>query len=266
MNVGLNNLPPAVNPIPPATIVCGSPTVQVNSGVTSTVGNTYFWKGPNGSAINPITGGSPTVNKQGVYTVIITNTITGCVGMNTVQVGMGSLKADFVADPNQGFAPLTVNFTNNTNPLGGSTVWGYGNGISQTSTTSINGLTTYDSPGTYTVILISQKGICKDTAMQTVVVDIPSKLEVPNVFTPNGDGINDHFILHTANLSEISASIYDRWGEKMYEVTTDKGNIEWDGKTLGGKEVPAGTYFWMVKAKGKDGQDFNQKGNVTLYR
>src|ERR1043165_9715264 len=101
--------------------------------------------------------------------------------------------------------------------------------------------------------------------MTMIKVDIPSKLEVPNVFTPNGDGVNDYFILHTANLTDITCSIYDRWGALMYEVESDKGNISWDGKTGGGKEVPSGTYFWIVKAAGKDGATYEEKGNVTIF-
>ncbi len=201
----------------------------------------------------------------GFYEVTITNTITGCINTNTIRVVPGSITVTFTPDPPTGFAPLDVNFINGSTP-GCTSLWGYGNGTTLTSTATINGFTTYHSPGTYTVILIGQKGICIDSAEAVVIVDIPSKLEAPNVFTPNGDGINDVFILHTANLTGITATIFDRWGVKMYEVTTDKGNIAWDGKTLAGKEVPAGTYFWIVTASGKDGVDYNQKGNVTIYR
>lgn len=266
VNVGLNNLPPAYLPVPNATLACGSPTVQISSGVTSTVGMIYFWDGPPGSAIASITSANPNVNMVGLYNVQMTNTITGCRSTNSVYVVPGTLDADFIPDPDNGYAPLSVNFINTTNPTGGSSYWGYGNGISQNFSITVHGSTTYNSPGTYTVILISQKGVCIDTAIHTVKVDIPSKLEVPNVFTPNGDGINDNFILHTANLSDITATVYDRWGLKIYEVTTDKGNISWDGKNLGGSAVPSGTYFWIVKANGKDGVAYEEKGTVTLYK
>ncbi len=267
VNVGLNNLPPAVVPVPDATIACGNATTQISAGVTSTVGNTYFWtEVPNGAAVNPITGGNPTANMVGYYEVTITNTITGCTNINSITVVAGTLTAAFTPDPPTGFAPLTVNFANQTNPSGGSSLWGYGNGTSQSSTTTINGYTQYTSPGTYTVVLFSQKGVCVDSATAVIVVEIPSKLEVPNVFTPNGDGVNDNFILHTANLTDITCTVFDRWGVKMYEVTTDKGNISWDGKTLGGHAATTGTYFWVIKATGKDGQDYNDKGTVTLYK
>ena len=110
------------------------------------------------------------------------------------------------------------------------------------------------------------KGSCRDTVVKVINVEMPSKLEVPNVFTPNGDGSNDLFFLKVANISEISALIFDRWGNKVFESTSSTGNIEWDGKNLSGKELPAGTYFYTIKATGKDGTEYEKKGNVSLYR
>ena len=52
----------------------------------------------------------------------------------------------------------------------------------------------------------------------------------------------------------------------MYDVTSEKNQIGWDGKNLAGKEVPSGTYFYMLKANGKDGVSFEKKGTVSLYR
>lgn len=266
VTLGLNNLPPGLSTVPDGTIQCGTNSAKIDAGITPTVGYTFFWgDAPQGATITPITGSSPSVTLPGEYEVEVTNVATGCKAWNHVNVVTGTLTADFTADPSEGFSPLAVNFTNLTNPTGGSTFWGYGNGSVQSSTTTINGSTTYLSPGIYTVVLVSTKGVCTATATGIVKVDIPSKLEVPNVFTPNGDGVNDFFILHTANLTDITASIYDRWGVKMYQTTTSTGNISWDGKNLAGQPVPAGTYFWIIKATGKDGQTYDEKGTVTVF-
>jgi gliding motility-associated-like protein len=91
-------------------------------------------------------------------------------------------------------------------------------------------------------------------------------LDVPNVFTPNGDGSNDVFFLKVANLTDISANIFDRWGNKVYESTSSTGNIAWDGTGMSGKDLPAGTYFYVIKATGKDGMAYEKKGNVSIYR
>jgi gliding motility-associated-like protein len=110
------------------------------------------------------------------------------------------------------------------------------------------------------------KGTCLDTVSKVITVEMPSKLDVPNVFTPNGDGSNDVFFLKVANLTDISANIFDRWGNKVYESTSSTGNIAWDGTGMSGKELPAGTYFYVIKATGKDGMAYEKKGNVSIYR
>jgi gliding motility-associated-like protein len=88
------------------------------------------------------------------------------------------------------------------------------------------------------------------------------------VFSPNNDGVNDIFFLKVVNLSKIDAKIYDRWGHKVYEIVTEKenANIAWDGKNQIGKELSEGTYFYVIKATGKDGQSYNEKGTVNLFR
>ncbi|MCW3102449.1 MAG: type sorting protein [Bacteroidetes bacterium] len=75
-----------------------------------------------------------------------------------------------------------------------------------------------------------------------------------NIFTPNNDGVNDYF--SPFGSSHISAvefgryttdyqmEIFNRWGQKVY--STDSYNNEWDGRTVNGKEVPAGVYFWIA--------------------
>jgi gliding motility-associated-like protein len=60
--------------------------------------------------------------------------------------------------------------------------------------------------------------------------------------------------------------IFDRWGNRVYEVTSETGNFAWDGKNLQGKDCADGTYFYVITAKGKDEVEYEQKGNVSLYR
>ncbi len=275
VNVGSNTTPPATVTIPPATIACGYTNTIINAGTTPTTGITYQWDGPKSATISAPASFSTNVNTPGNYIVTITNTITGCMAFNYVTVVNGSLHADFTPNPSNGFAPLGVTFANTSsigNPANSTYIWAFGNGQTYTTTgsstmTTLPGAsTTYQAPGTYTVWLIVQNGTCVDSTSKFVVVDMPSNLEVPNVFTPNGDGVNDYYILHTANLKDIQCSITDRWGVTVYEVETATGNIHWDGKTPAGKEVPTGTYFYIIKATGTDGKAYEQKGYITLLR
>ena len=92
-----------------------------------------------------------------------------------------------------------------------------------------------------------------------------SKLEMPNAFSPNGDGINDIYKAKDGyqSIIEFKATIFNRWGVKIYEWTDPAGG--WDG-TYKGKEAKQGTYFVLVEAKGADGRTFTIKRDVNLLR
>ncbi len=217
-----------------------------------------------------------TTDGVGEYKLTVTTLSNGCQTSTFVTVKNGVLTAGFTADQESGFAPLTVNFSNTSASSSTATgtssitsIWSFGNGSTRTTTintTQAGTSAVFNQAGTYTVTLYTTKGSCVSTYSKVISVDIPSKLEVPNVFTPNGDGSNDIFFVRTANLGEITALIYDRWGNKIYELTTEKGNIAWDGKSNTGKEAPDGTYFYIITAKGKDGMSYDTKGTVSLFR
>ena len=92
-----------------------------------------------------------------------------------------------------------------------------------------------------------------------------SKLEMPNAFSPNGDGINDIYKAKDGyqSLVEFHAYIFNRWGQKLFEWTDPSQG--WDG-TYNGKDVKQGVYFVLVKAKGADGRTFTIRRDVNLLR
>ena len=95
-----------------------------------------------------------------------------------------------------------------------------------------------------------------------------SKLEMPNAFSPNGDGINDKYQAKSnyQNITEFKAMIFNRWGQCLY-TWTEWTDIEngWDG-TYKGKPVKDGVYFVRVRAKGGDGKEFEIRKDVNLLR
>lgn len=281
-----NRISPIVVPkLTPDTIDCGtnatatlSPLYQGNTQVY-----TYSWTVPPGAGPSEtVTPAILRVSTPGIYTIAVTNTVNGCRTQSVVSAVTGSLRATFVANPEKGFAPLTVNFTNNSFSSSGTSsitaMWGFGNGTTSGSTTPTGSFvpgavsstvvqtSVYNQPGTYTIVMYAAKGECLDTAYHVINVDIPSSLEVPNVFTPNGDGVNDLFFLKANNLTEINMVIFDRWGNIAYELISPTGNIEWDGKNGQGNDAAEGTYFYLLKATGSDGQTYDQKGTINLYR
>lgn len=92
-----------------------------------------------------------------------------------------------------------------------------------------------------------------------------SKLEMPNAFSPNGDGINDIYKAKSGwqSITEFHACIFNRWGQKLYEWSNPAEG--WDGK-FNGKDVKEGVYFCLVKAKGADGRTYNIRTDVNLLR
>ena len=68
----------------------------------------------------------------------------------------------------------------------------------------------------------------------------------PDVFSPNGDGINEYFeIEHAEQFPEMVVEVYSRWGDLLFStVGYDSGN-RWDG-TARGKEAPVGTYYYVI--------------------
>lgn len=273
-NVATDLTPPALTSATAFTLDCSSnPTVLIIPSITPTAGPyTFSWTAPPNVILSNPAGQNLLANLVGLYKVAVTNTINGCIASESYSVVNGALFAGFNASAEFGFAPLTVNFNNTSATSTGASsilcIWSYGNGAASSTTVfnTVNPTVTYASPGTYTVLLITTKGSCRDTAMKVIRVEVPSKMEVPNVFTPNGDKVNDVFRLNASNLTEITVTIFDRWGNVVYDLTSETGNFAWDGKNQAGKECPAGTYFYIIKAKGKDAQEFEQKGNVSLFR
>ncbi|MCC6369514.1 MAG: gliding motility-associated C-terminal domain-containing protein [Bacteroidia bacterium] len=253
---------------------CGAKQLIINPIYSGTVAPmSYAWVPSNDAGpIGPSNQPSLSVSTKGTYTLTVTNGY-GCATKFTIPISQATLTGAVSSDKIFGYAPLPVSFYNNsysgnnqTNSI--VTVWSFGNGGTLTTqSSSVVASTIYNAPGVYTVTAFVTKSPCTAIVTKTVTVELPPKLEIPNVFTPNGDNINDNFFLHTANLSTISIKIYDRWGHKVYDLESEKGNILWDGKNQLGIDCPEGTYFYVLKATGKDGiSSWDTKGNISLFR
>jgi gliding motility-associated-like protein len=76
-----------------------------------------------------------------------------------------------------------------------------------------------------------------------------SEIFVPNVFTPNGDDVNDEFCVAYKSITSFQCWVYNRWGREVYMWTDPtKG---WNGK-INGKDATPGAYFYVIKARGSD--------------
>ncbi len=116
------------------------------------------------------------------------------------------------------------------------------------------------STTTYTVT--ATNSVCSLT--DNVTVFITNEMTIPGSFSPNGDGINDHWLIPGIEFfPNAQMKIYSRWGQVVAEITGYSASKNWDGTYLG-KPVPDGTYFYVLDRS--NGDEETLKGTVTIIR
>ena len=121
-------------------------------------------------------------------------------------------------------------------------------------------------PTIYYATVESEFG-CINEAVVRVKINDECKFgefEIPNMISPNGDGVNDEFEIRYEGVTEISMlRIFNRWGELVFE--TENINDRWDG-TFRGKELNPGVYVYYIEGLCLNGDTFTQTGNVTILK
>ncbi|MEP6793273.1 MAG: gliding motility-associated C-terminal domain-containing protein, partial [Saprospiraceae bacterium] len=122
---------------------------------------------------------------------------------------------------------------------------------------------------TYSVTVTTEAG-CSDEDALTIFLERNTDIYVPNIFSPNGDNINDKLIISAgSDVEEISSFIiFDRWGNMVFSqdhFQANDPNNAWDGR-LNGRPLNAAVFAYKLIAKIKDGSQFIKTGDVTLLR
>ncbi|HET6245489.1 MAG: CotH kinase family protein [Bacteroidetes bacterium] len=86
---------------------------------------------------------------------------------------------------------------------------------------------------------------------------------IPNAFSPNGDGTNDVLFLFGNKVASIEFSVFNRWGQKVFETTSL--STGWDG-TFNGQLLNPGVYAYQIQVKFINGDEENKRGNITLFK
>jgi gliding motility-associated-like protein len=115
---------------------------------------------------------------------------------------------------------------------------------------------------TYILTYIDTNG-CLVTDSVTIYVDIDYVIEIPSIFTPNKDDLNDLIFPIRDGIKDISFIIYNRWGQIVYETVSLNGG--WDG-TYKGDIQPVGVYLFKLEANSYNGKAINRQGTITLIR
>jgi len=111
------------------------------------------------------------------------------------------------------------------------------------SSTIPNPIATPYEPIRYYVFGLNEYG-CEE--VDSVFIDVLEDITVYNVFSPNGDGINEYFeIEHAERFPEMLVEVYSRWGDRLFSTVGYHSGSWWDGRARG-KEAPVGTYYYVV--------------------
>ncbi len=169
-------------------------------------------------------------------------------------------EAGFTAIPSGPFAPMNLQLINHSQHAT-SYEWHFGDRTDPSI--EENPLHTYQDSGTYTIRLIASNLLgCTNSAKYTFYVD-KVRYFVPNAFSPNDDGFNDHFTISGYGMEQFSFQVYNRWGQIIYTQTG--GQISWDGRHQG-TFVPEGVYPYTLVALGEDGLEYVKNGTITVIR
>ena len=241
---------------PADTSVCAGAPVQLR---TTSPAATYAWAPAAGLSNASISNPIAILNSNASYTV--TATLNGCIRTATVNIGIRanpiiSAGADkTIVDG----AQTQLDGVGNRNVI--SIAW-----APAATLTNANTYTPMAKPSANTTYTLTVKDLngCTSTDDATVTV-IPYCVKVMNAFTPNGDGINDKWLVTTAAActNQVIVRVYNRYGDEVY--TNDNYQNNWDG-TYKGKAIPDGTYYYTINFRLISGRIVPMKGDVTILR
>ncbi len=236
------------------TVVCsGQPVILFADGG---IPGTYLWQP--GAGMEPSF--LPSL-QPGVNTVTVTFT-TPCFSLTdsvVVEVVPGIEILEITSDkPDTVFQGTTVVLDVETSIAAQAYMWSSG------STSDTAQVKPFVVPAeTYAVTVTDELG-CTDTLSISITV-LSSRYDIPNIFTPNGDGVNDVFKVIAAgeNVSVLSMQIFNRWGQKVFD--RENSNEGWDGKQ-DGEPALSDVYIYSIRLLQPDGEPVTKKGDLTLVR
>lgn len=266
----------AIDPVP--LIDCNNTSSTINAATDGEVVD-IDWFTADGFILEGENSLSPTITDGGTYVLTITNPTNGCSSQDSVSV------ENIISFPT---ADAGMNDTIDClNPFvvlngGGSALgeefdylWSSADGeVPEEESNILN--PQISVPGTYFLTVTNTENAC--TASDSLVVFLdesalvsPEMIQFPNIFTPNGDSINDVFRPITLDIANIDPlllvdnyelRIFNRWGNLIYEAT---GNLRfWDGRLPDGSLPSPGVYFYTVKFDFTCGEMIEQERNGTV--
>jgi gliding motility-associated-like protein len=244
---------------------CLNETLELS--VPSIKDATYLWTGPADftATTSNISVLLTSLQQAGDYSVIV---FAGTCASDAASINIPSIVNTPVALfttnltlPGKHSVPIDIQFINQSKNAD-SFLWDFGDGK-----TSImeNPIHSYKQSGEYNVRLSANTvNGCTDVFEITnvVLVDEVSS-QIPNSFSPNGDGINDLFNVNITNLKAYQLMIFNRYGVKIF--IAKESFSSWDG-TWQNQQLPVGVYYYQIIATDLSNKKITRSGSVTLIR
>lgn len=242
-----------VNP-PPVAGITGNTSTCIGSPVTLTgSGNgSYSWSSGGSSSSEIVTPSATTT-----YSLIVS--VGSCADTATFTV---TVNAGPTADAGADATIMSGSSATLSGSGGTSYSWSPSTGLSCTNCQSPEASPTVT---TVYIVTVTDANGCSSTDSVTVYVDngCGRDVFVPNIFSPNGDGHNETVQVYGGCWKYYSFTIYDRWGEIVFQ-STDPAE-EWNG-SYKGKELDPAVFVYILKGTSLTGTEVDQKGNITLVK
>ncbi|MFN3916590.1 MAG: PKD domain-containing protein [Flavobacteriales bacterium] len=267
------NYTQAVADVPGDVFLCTTPlNVDFSAGPNPPPHN--YWDFGDGAGTSTLPAITYTYQSPGTYTVMyvaIDSTTcniadTAYFTVELTQAQQFAAQFDFQPPPVCGVDSMLVEL-HFTGSGADSIIWDMGNGdVFYTNSVSYF----FSQPGTYTVSMTAIDTACNnvETIVEqfTFLGDVASEAQIPNIFSPNGDGKNDLLTILNVDYTETYIMrIYNRWGTKVFE--TENTPNAWNGKTMSGNDASEGVYFYELIYKDICSQEEKLKtGFIHLVR
>ena len=196
------------------------------------------------------------------YTVTITTEYCDNSDMDIVKVTVNAYpEADFERDPAGIVAHGDeVEFSDLSDGMVTDWHWDFGDG----ATSMLQNPThTFSNLGVYDVQLIASNNGCADTVNMPLEVQL--LISIPEPITPNDDGFNDAIWIDGGPNTNLTMTIYNRWGHLVWTQTGRR--FGWDGRSNAGVKVESGTYYYVLNVKNaEEDVNYDQTGYITVIR
>ena len=175
-------------------------------------------------------------------------------------------QVSLIADPLSGCDSVLVTFGLYP-PQAADTIttisWTFSNGVNVNN--ELQPVVKFNTPGYFSVTCVINGNTTITETDMIFVYSGPCDeiIEVPNVFSPNGDGVNDYFKIRTNGLNLFALTVYTRSGVLVYKL--ESPDLIWDGRTLSGHEMRPGIYYYVIEQT-DGGGGIKKTGFVHLIR